>query len=186
MDKSTGKQVTTKARGNFVGLTFDGSLNNDGSGRLLEESWCHATYNMSDAQVDKTVFQFRRGTAIFYGTADGDGDHGEVDFIAGHHSQQRIGLFFGETDMSALPYDFPLDNPDGVLNTIGPILESHPETMCNIYAHMVCTSGETQETCNFFMMCCGTENQALFTTGNCCVIRRDADSDQRRLGKCNV
>ena len=190
MDKSTGKQVTTKARGNFVGLTFDGSLNNDGSGRLLEESMCHATYFMSDNEVERTVFQFRSGTDLYYGTVDGDGgdggDHGEVHFIAGHHEYQSIEDLFGNPD-------FPPINETAVNNIFDPIMENHPDTMCNIYADVVCTSGETQETCHFFMMCCGTEEQALFTTGNCCVVRHDAgrrlnqgEWDQRRLGKCEV
>ena len=222
VDKSTGKQVTTKARGNFVGLTFDSSLHNDGSGRLLEESWCHATYTMSDVQVDQTVFEFRSGTHLYYGAVNknknnkkkvvsktkqpddesGERDHGEVNFIAGHHSQQQIGPFL--KNLEALPYEFPLGKsdefPDGnplliepFLATFDPILQSHPEAMCNIYADVVCTSGESQERCHFFMMCCGTEAQALFTDGNCCVVPHDTWSrrlnqgewDQRRLGKCS-
>lgn len=191
VDKSTGKQVTTKARGNFVGLTFDGSLNNDGSGRLLEESMtleesmCHATYSMSDNEVSQTVFQFRSGTDLYYGTADGDdGDHGEVDFIAGHHEFSTFEDLFGNPDFPPIT--------EATVNTFDPFIESHPDTMCNVYAHVVCTSGETQETCDFFMMCCGTEEEKLFTTGNCCMVPHDAgrrlnqgEWDQRRLGKCS-
>jgi hypothetical protein len=195
VDKSTGKQVTTKARGNFVGITFDGSLNNDGSGRLLEGSLCHATFSMSDNDVERTVFELRRGVDLYFGTVDnsGDGDHGQVDYVAGHHEYQQLSDFFNAAD--SFDFEFPFLHFDN--HEWDVFIQENQETMCNIYAHVACTV--THETCNFILMCCGTVEEALFTTGatsaapaapaNCCLVHHDANRRlaqlERRLGKCS-
>jgi len=57
------------------------------------------------------------------------------------------------------------------------------ECNCHLIAEIECEVCPKSETEVFYMICCGTVQDALFVSGNCC-IQKHAESDERRLGKC--
>lgn len=185
MDRSTGKQVTTKARGNYVEVTLGGGID-DGSGRLLNDDMCFATITMSDAQLNQNIDELQKqGTGFYYGTTI---DSGQVTYVSGRHIEENENLkeFVETWDPERLDYEVPMVLPfwEGLLS----LGETDPNLLCNIFPHVVCSVGEAAELCDFFIICCGSIEDALFTTGNCCIQPTYAgheDQDMRRLGKCS-
>ena len=59
---------------------------------------------------------------------------------------------------------------------------------CVIYDQVECATCAAQGVHQmFFMWCCGSIDQTLFGTGNCCIVgeaQLDGQQDMRRLGKC--
>ena len=59
-----------------------------------------------------------------------------------------------------------------------------------MYHEVVCAECEASgDSAEFFMWCGGNPDQAMFDTGNCCIVsyeQLDGQQDTRRLGKCTV
>ena len=99
MDRSTGKQVTTKSRGNYVEVKLGSGTIDDGSGRLLEgdhQEICFATANMTQSETNNIEFQFQRGTELYFGMSHDSYDresHGRVTHLSSGYERQTVGDF---------------------------------------------------------------------------------------------
>ena len=183
MDRSTGKQVTTKAHGNLIDATLFGEV--DGAGRLLNNNLCFATISMDRDVSDQIYTDFLLGNTITYiTTSDGVPQNGQVKFMNRASPE----------DMSILDAEyFQLDLRDDYFEDVNVVLEGkgiegqNPDT-CVLYDQVECETCPTlDESEVFFMFCCGTADQAAFDTGNCCLVGAEQlNRDMRRLGKCKV
>lgn len=101
VDRSTGKQVTTKAHGNVIGATLFGEV--DGAGRRLNNNLCFATVSMNEDTQDETFNDFLNGNKINYiVTANGAPESGELTFLA-------------------VPESFEFLNPDDLANDLAEV-----------------------------------------------------------------
>ena len=167
--------MTTKTRGNLVAATLFGEV--DGSGRLLNNNLCFATIRMDPNDQDQTYNDFLLGNPIRYiTTANGVSHNGQVLFM----NQPQ--------DMSIDPEYFQFELRDGYFAEVKVALDKKEidGNTCLLYDQVECetcpTLGSTEV---FFMLCCGTANEAVFDTGNCCLVGEEQlQRDMRRLGKC--
>jgi len=197
VDRSTGKQVTTKTRGNYMEVTFGGGID-DGSGRLLDDSMCVATITMSDAQLNDNIDGLLHGTQLHYGIVGGKVEEGkesgQVTYISGGLIDEHVDiselldtLFDPHSDLESLELDYDMPMEESFWQGIMDLSDADSDLTCTIIPHVGCTVGEDEDKCYFFIICCGDVADALFTTGNCCIYnhKNDSNRDMRRLGKCS-
>ena len=178
--------MSTKAHGNLVDVTLFGEV--DGAARRLNSNLCFATISMDREARDQTYNDFLASNPLRYiTTADGKVESGVVNFmdspiymafddpeaIEFEMDWATVGAYFGNFDLGAL---LTAKKVDAGTLAIYAEVECEDRSCPTLGAHTV-----------FFMYCGGTPDQALFDTGNCCLVGQaqlDGNQDMRRLGKC--
>ena len=200
MDRSTGKQLTTKSRGNVIPITLVGEV--DSAGRLLQSSiegtvdvslpLCLATIGMTQDEQDEAYADFlnRRPVTYLITKPDGVTESGRVVYI-----DQAQPVDFDELDPVDLEeyHDIDTDYYWGVLGRDHMMqyemqYGNFPDFPFTMYPQVVCETCPNGDTETFFMWCA---EQAFFGTDNCCLVGQaqmqdpNPDQDMRRLGKCS-
>ena len=185
--------MTTKTHGNLLEASLFGEV--DGAGRLLMNDMCFATVEMAKDTQTNTYANYLAGESVRYTTKVNDVvTNGVVKFI---DAPEPIEIFGATMDVESLAFEFNwlgfgdyMETNVVNNNEFGTKLNEtgiDPETIV-LYNSVVC--GECEATGvheDFFMWCGGTIDQALFDTGNCCLVnydQLDGQQDVRRLGKC--
>jgi hypothetical protein len=167
--------LTTKNHGNLLDATLFGEV--DVAGRLLMNSMCIATLNMTLDTQENTFAGFLADESVRYIiTADNKVEHGKVSYIA---APEGFATYDPESLTSSDAKSYVEDLVSGS--------EVDLDT-CVIYDQVECATCAAQGVRQmFFMWCCGSIDQTLFGTGNCCIVgeaQLDGQQDMRRLGKC--
>ena len=181
--------MSTKAHGNLVDVTLFGEV--DSAGRRLNNNMCFATISMDREARDQTYLDFLASNPIRYiTTADGKNDTGVVNFIDSPWEMAFEDVEAAEFEVpdSLIAYFENLEEGGGLERLLA---GKDIETLV-MYAEVECedrrcpTLGAHSV---FFMYCGGTPDQAMFDTGNCCLVGQaqlDGNQDMRRLGKCDI
>jgi len=190
VDKSTGEQLTTKTHGNLVAATLFGEI--DGAGRLLTDNICFSTASMDEDMRETMLANYLNGESVRYtATVNGQVENGVVKFI---DTPRPVDLF--TSDPETWDGELDIDGFGEYLERVFEEFDANPPVhgdevdpeSCVLYHEVVCAEcAATGDQDEFFMWCCGTTDQALFGTGNCCVVsyeQLDGQQDTRRLGKC--
>lgn len=180
--------MSTKAHGNLIDVTMFGEV--DGAARRLNSNMCFATISMDRLNRDQTYNDFLHGNPIHYiTTADGKVETGVVNFIDSP-------IEMAVEDVEAAEFEVP-DSVHAYFEIfegqLDPLLTAKGVDLGTLvmYSQVNCanlscpTLGEHTV---FFMYCGGTPDQALFDTGNCCLVgeaQLEGNQDMRRLGKCS-
>ena len=188
MDRFTGKQLTTKSRGNVIPITLsiEGTVD-------LSLPLCLATIGMTQDKQDEAYADFlnRRPVTYVITKPDGVTESGAVVYI-----DQAPPVGFDQFDPEDLEeyHDIDTDYYWRVLaldhfKQYEMQYGNFPDF--TMYPQVVCETCPNKDTETFFMWCAHTD-QAFFGTDNCCLVGQaqmenpnpDGNQDMRRLGKC--